>query len=223
MSESILLWALPAAVAPTDVSSTPILPASPLHAVILMLSYFVPLGLGFLLLKPAVFSAVKDLCQEPPGQQEQQANESHTGNGAAYDQRDVGRLWALCGSKPDPVHLQPPGELLGQGQDEWVSWNHRTTEWLGLEGTSEITKLQPPRHRQGHHPPHLILDQSSTFLRVNSDGVHLLSIILGHIERDPAVLRVLLLALPTPCPWLISQLDAGAGHRAVLCQWPTIE
>ena len=34
--------------------------------------------------------------------------------------------------------------------------NHRITEWPGLEGTSRIMKLQPPHHRQGHQPPHLI-------------------------------------------------------------------
>ena len=36
---------------------------------------------------------------------------------------------------------------------------HRITEWLGLEGTSRIMKLQSPHHRQGHRPPQWILDQ----------------------------------------------------------------
>ena len=36
----------------------------------------------------------------------------------------------------------------------------RITEWLGLEGTSRITNLKPPYHRQGQ-PPHLILDQAA--------------------------------------------------------------
>ena len=35
---------------------------------------------------------------------------------------------------------------------------HRITEWPGLEGTSRTMNLQPPYHRQGHQPPHLILD-----------------------------------------------------------------
>ena len=39
--------------------------------------------------------------------------------------------------------------------------NQRITEWPGLEGTSRIMKLQPPRHRQNHQPPHLILDQAA--------------------------------------------------------------
>ena len=39
--------------------------------------------------------------------------------------------------------------------------NHRITEWPGLEGTSRITKIQTPHHRQGHQPPHLILDQAA--------------------------------------------------------------
>jgi len=34
-------------------------------------------------------------------------------------------------------------------------------EWLGLEGTSRIMKLQPPCHRHGHQPPHLILHQAA--------------------------------------------------------------
>jgi len=33
-------------------------------------------------------------------------------------------------------------------------------EWLGLEGTSWIIKLQPPPHsRQGHQPPRLMQEQ----------------------------------------------------------------
>ena len=37
----------------------------------------------------------------------------------------------------------------------------RITEWLVLEGTSRIMKLQPPRHKQGHQPLHLIPDQTT--------------------------------------------------------------
>ena len=33
-------------------------------------------------------------------------------------------------------------------------------EWLGLEQTSRIVKLQPPCYRQGHQRPHLIQDQA---------------------------------------------------------------
>ena len=36
---------------------------------------------------------------------------------------------------------------------------NRIAEWLGLEGTSRIRKLQPFHHRQGCQPLHLILDQ----------------------------------------------------------------
>jgi len=39
--------------------------------------------------------------------------------------------------------------------------NHRITGRPRLEGTSRIIKLQPPHHRQGHQPPHLILDQAA--------------------------------------------------------------
>jgi len=38
---------------------------------------------------------------------------------------------------------------------------HKSTEKLGLEGTSGIIKLQPPCHRQGHQPPCVILDQAA--------------------------------------------------------------
>ena len=34
-------------------------------------------------------------------------------------------------------------------------------EWLGMEGTSRIIKLQPPCYRQGCQPPHFILDQAA--------------------------------------------------------------
>ena len=39
--------------------------------------------------------------------------------------------------------------------------NRSHTEWPGLEGTSRIMELQPPCHRQGHQPPHLILNQAA--------------------------------------------------------------
>ena len=62
-----------------------------------------------------------------------------------------------------------------------VSQNHRITEWLGLEGTSRIMKLQPPRHRQGHQPPHLILEQTAQgpiqpgLEHLQGQGIHSLS------------------------------------------------
>ena len=42
-----------------------------------------------------------------------------------------------------------------------LSQNHTITEWPGLEGTSRIVNLQPPHHRYGNQPPHLILDQAA--------------------------------------------------------------
>jgi len=39
--------------------------------------------------------------------------------------------------------------------------SHSIIEWLGLEGTSRIIKLQPRHHRQGFQPPHFILDQAA--------------------------------------------------------------
>ena len=36
--------------------------------------------------------------------------------------------------------------------------DHRIVQCFGLEGTPGI-KFQPPCHRQGHHPPGLVLDQ----------------------------------------------------------------
>jgi len=38
---------------------------------------------------------------------------------------------------------------------------NKVIEWLGLEGTSRIFKLQPPCHRQSCQSPHLILDQAA--------------------------------------------------------------
>ena len=42
-----------------------------------------------------------------------------------------------------------------------ISQTHRITEWLGLEGTSRIMKLQPRCCRQGHQPPYLIPAQAA--------------------------------------------------------------
>lgn len=41
------------------------------------------------------------------------------------------------------------------------------TEWPGLEGSSRIMKLQSHVHRQGHQPPHLILDQAAEIIKSN--------------------------------------------------------
>ena len=41
------------------------------------------------------------------------------------------------------------------------SKNHRIIDWLGLEGTPRITKLQSPCHKQGYQPLYLILDQAA--------------------------------------------------------------
>ena len=40
-------------------------------------------------------------------------------------------------------------------------WRLFIESWLRLEGTSRITKLQPPHHKQGHQPPHLIPAQAA--------------------------------------------------------------
>jgi len=42
-----------------------------------------------------------------------------------------------------------------------ISQNHSIIEWLGLEGTSRIIKLQPPCHKRGHQPPYPILDKAA--------------------------------------------------------------
>jgi len=42
-----------------------------------------------------------------------------------------------------------------------VELYHGIIEWLELEGTSRIMKLQLPHCRQSHHPPHLILGQAA--------------------------------------------------------------
>ena len=41
------------------------------------------------------------------------------------------------------------------------SQNHRIIEWLGLEGSSRIIRLQPRCHWQGHQPLYLLLDQAA--------------------------------------------------------------
>ena len=59
-----------------------------------------------------------------------------------------------------------------------LTQEHSFTEWPRLEGTSKITNLQPPRNRQGHQPPHLILDQAAQgpiqpgLERLQGQGIH---------------------------------------------------
>lgn len=55
-----------------------------------------------------------------------------------------------------------------------------------------------------------------TFFRVDNDSVHLLAIILDHAEGDPAVVGVLLLALPALLCRFLSRPDVGASLGAVL-------
>ena len=43
----------------------------------------------------------------------------------------------------------------------WPNQCHRIIEWLGLEGTSRIIKLQSHCRRQGRQPPHSILGQAA--------------------------------------------------------------
>jgi len=79
--------------------------------------------------------------------------------------------WIFFESPPCSSRLSLPKSISNQG---WVAVaavsftklraqtaNHGIVEWLGLEGTSRIMKLQPPCCRQGHQPPHLILDQAA--------------------------------------------------------------
>lgn len=65
-------------------------------------------------------------------------------------------LWALgevltAGSRdartPTPTRTGPTDKAQHVGKQD-----PKTPEWFGLEGTSNIIQLQPPRHRQGHPP-----------------------------------------------------------------------
>jgi len=58
-------------------------------------------------------------------------------------------------------------------------------EWLGLEGTSWITKFQPPSHRQGCQPLDQVLDQIAQGL-IQPGLKHL------HVRISPAVPKFLI-------------------------------
>ena len=66
--------------------------------------------------------------------------------------------------------------------DSIPAYHHRIIEWLRLEGISRIMKLQPLRHRQGHQPPYLILDQAAQrpiqpgLQHLQGRGIHSLSV-----------------------------------------------
>lgn len=49
--------------------------------------------------------------------------------------------------------------------------NYRIIDWLGLESTPRITKLQSPCHKQGYQPLYLILDQASYLASNYSEGI----------------------------------------------------
>ena len=63
----------------------------------------------------------------------------------------------LFEGKPSSVLIDLNHRIIKVGK----TTNHIITEWPGLEGTSRIVNLQPLHHRQGHQPPHLILDQAA--------------------------------------------------------------
>ena len=60
------------------------------------------------------------------------------------------------------VHFSS-GSSSMKGKPRWpcTAVTYRIIEWLGLEETSSIIKLQPPGRRQGHQSPYLILDQTA--------------------------------------------------------------
>lgn len=92
-------------------------------------------------------------------------------------------------------------------------------------GQTDGVRLQPLVRRRGHHGRASSLCAEGqeeqgwgTFFSINDDGVHLLAVFLDHAEGDPAVVGVLLPALPAhPCQ-LLSHLDVGAGLGAVLLE-----
>ena len=102
--------------------------------------------------------------------------------------------------------------------------NNRVTEWPGLEGTSRITKLQPPRHRQGHQPPHFILDQAAQgpiqpgLEHLQGWGIHNLSVFQAvsvphhsHSKELPSDIQpkssLLQLTTISPCPTVCNCCD----------------
>lgn len=66
---------------------------------------------------------------------------------------------------------------------------YRIKEWPRLEGTWRIMNLQPPCHRQGCQPPHLILDQAAQVPiqpgldHLHGQGLHSLSSLFQHLTN----------------------------------------
>lgn len=107
------------------------------------LSYIIPLGLGLLLLKPAIFPAVKQLHQEPPDQQEHQANEGHTSNCASHDQCNVGRFRALC--RTDRQHpAAAPGETTTGEPAACPQWGRRSRAGVPLLESTMTVYISSP-------------------------------------------------------------------------------
>lgn len=52
------------------------------------------------------------------------------------------------------------------------AYNHRITEWLGLEETAKIIKFQLPCCGQGCQPLDQVLDQAAPFNLPQGWGIH---------------------------------------------------
>jgi len=89
---------------------------------------------------------------------------------------------------------------------------HRIIEWPGLEGTSKINKPQLPCHRQGHQPPHLILDQAAQDL-IQSGPEHLQGQSIRNLSGQP---------VPAPHHSLSKELPPDIQPKSCLPQFKTI-
>ena len=131
----------------------------------------------------------------------------------------------------------------------WFMWRCRSerlhthritiTEWLRLEGTSRIMKLQPPHHTQAHQPPHFRPAQAAQ--GPIQPGLQHLHGWTGHPQplwaAVPAPphslskeLKELLLFLPSCNPVLLVCVEPELGNVgdpestqwAVHCQWAAV-
>ena len=73
-------------------------------------------------------------------------------------QRFYAPLMPVCTLPHSPATQCMLARCRGEPRSPQPTQSFGITDWLGLDGTPMI-KFQPPRHRQGHQPPHLVVDQ----------------------------------------------------------------
>jgi len=92
--------------------------------------------------------------------------------------------------------------------------SHRITEWSRLEVTSRIMNLRLPHHRQGHHLPHLILDQAAQALALA--GWHLI-IYKGYSKSSATCFIILACNVKADISGIAIEVEPSHRYSVTFC------